>query len=243
MKQSDFIHTLSTIITLITALYISWLVLVAYDCFYATLYGPLNIAEHISTYSPQNIYRHDFALTSKADHIALFSAILDAVTNHPESLSSIEYQANNRSETLLTQAEITHLNDVTHLIETWTLIGTATTGIWLLFSCYKPSNITAKLLKRSFLYLLIGLSTLAAITLVSGPKKIFYWAHTQVFPDNHQWFFYYQESLMTTLMKAPDIFGWILVIWLFITTIIFICLIFVQMKIYHYRHCNHQLDQ
>jgi hypothetical protein len=31
--------------------------------------------------------------------------------------------------------------------------------------------------------------------------------HIFVFPDNHQWFFYYQDSLMSTLMKAPDLFA------------------------------------
>ena len=31
--------------------------------------------------------------------------------------------------------------------------------------------------------------------------------HEWVFPAEHQWFFYYQESLMTVLMKAPDLFG------------------------------------
>ena len=35
----------------------------------------------------------------------------------------------------------------------------------------------------------------------------FYALHEWIFPDNHQWFFYYQESLMTVLMKAPDLFG------------------------------------
>jgi hypothetical protein len=30
-----------------------------------------------------------------------------------------------------------------------------------------------------------------------------------VFPEGHQWFFYYQDSLMSTLMKAPYLFGYI----------------------------------
>jgi hypothetical protein len=27
-----------------------------------------------------------------------------------------------------------------------------------------------------------------------------------VFPEGHKWFFYYQDSLMSTVLKAPDSF-------------------------------------
>jgi hypothetical protein len=40
-----------------------------------------------------------------------------------------------------------------------------------------------------------------------GAKKVFYQLHVWIFPEGHQWFFYYQESLMSTLMKAPDLFA------------------------------------
>jgi hypothetical protein len=59
--------------------------------------------------------------------------------------------------------------------------------------------------------LLISVLSLVAVSVVlillMGAKKFFYWLHTAVFPDNHQWFFYYEESLMSTLMKAPDLFA------------------------------------
>jgi hypothetical protein len=45
------------------------------------------------------------------------------------------------------------------------------------------------------------------IVILLGPTKIFYLAHEVVFPDKHQWFFYYEESLMSTMMKAPALFG------------------------------------
>jgi len=35
--------------------------------------------------------------------------------------------------------------------------------------------------------------------------------HVLIFPADHQWFFYYQDSLMSTLMKAPDLFAGIAV--------------------------------
>ncbi len=58
--------------------------------------------------------------------------------------------------------------------------------------------------------LLISVLSLIALALVLmlafGTKKLFYWLHAVVFPDDHQWFFYYEESLMSMLMKAPDLF-------------------------------------
>ena len=53
--------------------------------------------------------------------------------------------------------------------------------------------------------LLIGLALIALI----GFEAVFYQLHEWVFPANNQWFFYYQESLMTTLMQAPNLFAYI----------------------------------
>jgi hypothetical protein len=51
----------------------------------------------------------------------------------------------------------------------------------------------------------------AALVLVSGPRRVFYALHEQVFPPDNQWFFFYQDSLMSTMMKAPFLFGYIAV--------------------------------
>jgi uncharacterized membrane protein len=40
-----------------------------------------------------------------------------------------------------------------------------------------------------------------------GFTSLFYYLHTVIFPADHQWFFYYKDSLMATIMKAPDIFS------------------------------------
>jgi len=58
---------------------------------------------------------------------------------------------------------------------------------------------------------MVAVSGVAVV--VIGPVKVFYAAHNAVFPPGHEWFFYYQDSLMTTLMKAPDLFGFIAVVW------------------------------
>ena len=41
---------------------------------------------------------------------------------------------------------------------------------------------------------------------------MFYQFHIWLFPADHEWFFYWQDSLMSTLMKAPVLFGGIAVV-------------------------------
>tara|TARA_Y100000588_G_scaffold356149_1_gene412087 strand:- start:498 stop:764 length:267 start_codon:yes stop_codon:yes gene_type:complete len=68
----------------------------------------------------------------------------------------------------------------------------------------------------------IALSAITTgVVFALGPKQVFYWFHIKVFPEGHQWFFYYQESLMSTLMKAPDLFGFIAVLIAVLTLSIF----------------------
>jgi hypothetical protein len=49
---------------------------------------------------------------------------------------------------------------------------------------------------------------------VVGPVQVFYVLHELVFPAGHEWFFYYQDSLMSMMMQAPNLFGPIAVLWL-----------------------------
>jgi uncharacterized membrane protein len=48
-----------------------------------------------------------------------------------------------------------------------------------------------------------------AALLTVGFREVFYAFHEAIFPPDHQWFFYYQDSLMSTMMKAPFLFGYI----------------------------------
>ncbi|WP_085297109.1 lipoprotein intramolecular transacylase Lit [Cognaticolwellia mytili] len=54
--------------------------------------------------------------------------------------------------------------------------------------------------------LLLCLVTVIVLSLW-GFTSLFYYLHTVIFPADHQWFFYYKDSLMATIMKAPDIFS------------------------------------
>jgi len=64
-----------------------------------------------------------------------------------------------------------------------------------------------------------------AVILAIGAKTVFYKLHTWIFPPGHQWFFYYQDSLMTTLMKAPVLFAGIAAEWLVLTIALFVALV------------------
>ncbi|MCA1791191.1 MAG: hypothetical protein LC667_15470, partial [Thioalkalivibrio sp.] len=54
-----------------------------------------------------------------------------------------------------------------------------------------------------------------------GPQEVFDGLHEWIFASGHTWFFYYEDSLMTTVMKAPDIFAAIVSTWLVLHLILF----------------------
>lgn len=200
--------------------FVAWVLLAQVNFAYPLAYSALNIEQHIAQYGPQNRYREDFANTDKPQRMALFSQINRAIHQNPEDLKNITFTPHSgATQTLLRHDEVLHLTDVAHLID-----GVYRLGI---------SAIIALLLSAAVLYrarsslprpkpVALGvcgsLGFMIASVLIIGPKKVFYALHTWVFPPEHPWFFYYQDSLMTTLMKAPDLFGFIaallLTLWL-----------------------------
>jgi hypothetical protein len=70
-----------------------------------------------------------------------------------------------------------------------------------------------------------------------GWVEVFYAAHRWIFPDDHQWFFFYQESLMSTMMQAPDLFLYIGISMAILALLAFILLhsglVFIQNNIGH----------
>ena len=128
-----------------------------------------------------------------------------------EGLAQIEYQAwGHPPEQLLDKAEIQHLEDVARLLHAcW----------WVFWGVIILWGVLAWRLARGELpswrwrgLVITGLAgSLSALLVIVGPKKLFYAFHIWVFPVEHQWFFYWEQSLMSTLMKAPDLFGGIAV--------------------------------
>lgn len=199
---------------LLACLWLSWHLLSKIDFGYTVGYSLIDSEQHIQEYAPLNFYKSGFAETTPQDHFDLFGEINKAIHHQGAGLKEIMYtRSSGEKIPLLHEAEIIHLQDVANLVDKIYGLGAIALIIFLLLSGYaywKKRSLPSPrhIVQGGSAGLILALITLLAI----GAKNVFYWAHTVVFPDDHQWFFYYQESLMTTLMKAPDIFAFIAVL-------------------------------
>lgn len=198
----------------ITALLFAWQSLRMVDFAYPLLYDTLSIGEHIDHWAPQNRYRRGFETTTREQRLGLFAAISEAVHHQGAGLASLQYRDDRgRTHQLLRQPEIIHLRSVARLIDGLFIAGyVALGGLLISIAMMRATGTPVPRLSRVFLW--AGAVTAAAtvLTLAIGPTRVFYTAHTWVFPPGEQWYFTYPESLMTTLMKAPDLFGGIAVL-------------------------------
>ncbi len=206
-------------IVLVCGLWLSlvaaWYTLSAFNFFYAAVYDLAGIGETIETYAPTHRYKRGFETTTREQRVALFGQILEAVNHGGTGLETIVYsdREGRPIDTLLRKAEIIHLQDVADLLgrlrqASWVagLVFCAALVLrgWQAKSLPKPGHATAATVAC--------LAALAALILLSGAKALFYKWHTLIFPEGHQWFFYYEDSLMTLLMKAPDLFAYLAVL-------------------------------
>lgn len=217
-------YTLITVCSFLTALFIAWLLLLPINYGYSLFYQWLNISDHIQTFAPQNrMGKTGFEQTSATDHHQLFADISKAVNNSGEGLRELSYQVDGQSRILLTDAEATHLEDVAKLVDVMMPIGWAVLALWVLLVITAKIRGTAlPTLGYSLITLIIVAILLLALVFAIGPHTIFKAFHELVFPPENQWFFYYQDSLMTTLMKAPDIFFAITVLWTLVAVICYL---------------------
>jgi hypothetical protein len=201
-------------LSLWVSLYLSWLTLSGANFLYPVLYDRLDIGKTIQQYGPVNRFKKGLEMTTREERIFLFRQIVVAVNDDGRGLEAIRYHdAQGRPiGLLLRQPEIIHLRDVANLLQTLRLVAygalvslvVTVAGLWVTGIRF-PSV-------RVIMGSVAGLVGLVTVFVVAyGPVAFFYKLHTMVFPAGHQWFFYYYESLMTTLMKAPDIFGYIAV--------------------------------
>jgi Protein of unknown function (DUF1461) len=198
---------------LIALALISWHLAAQIHFAYPLGYKLLNLDEHIAEYAPLNRHKDDFELTDNKEHWRLFGEICESIQNHGKGLADIQYPLSNGNLTsLMHQNEIIHLQDVANLIDKFYFIGVISFIIWLaglLFIYFRKPKIPS--MKKVIIGFVSFIGITALIVLSIGSKDVFYWLHVKIFPEGHQWFFYYQDSLMTTLMKAPDIFAFIAV--------------------------------
>lgn len=190
---------------------VSWHLLAQCHFAYPMGYQLLALDKHIAEFAPLNRYKDDFELTAPEDHWRLFGEISDAVQASGAGLRDIGYRLKSGETTpLMHDAEITHLQDVANLIDGFYLAGGISLLVWIgLIVFIYQQNLKLPPIKKILFGFFAGFVVISITVLAIGPTAVFYWFHEQIFPDGHQWFFYYQDSLMTTLMKAPDIFAFI----------------------------------
>jgi uncharacterized membrane protein len=231
MNVKPFLSSLTNLLysfgMLVSALFITWCLLSRVDFLYPTFYQWLDINETVAEFGPQNRYKEGFGETSSSQHFDYFSQIVTAINNDGKGLSAIHYPFKGRHVQLLRDAEIHHLEDVAHLLNGLfnLAIGTATFMVLLLgYRVHRQRELPS--VKKQVVQLLILVGTLTMISAIFGFKEVFYWLHRVSFPASNEWFFYYQDSLMTTMMKAPTLFGPISVLLVLMTCLVFIALNF-----------------
>ena len=205
------VWTIALLGLLISCISSSWWLNAQTHYGYSLWYQLFDIEQHIHTYAPQNHYKAGFETLSAAEHIQAFEQISTAVHNHGYGLKALAYPYQGQEIPLLTRAEVIHLQDVANLIDIleWAALVIALFSAALLAMLLRWGG------RPQAKAQLLGISVLVlggvGLVLGLGAKRVFYQLHEWIFPAGHQWFFYYQESLMSTMMKAPDLFAGIAV--------------------------------
>ncbi len=214
--------------------YTAWQLSAVSNFFYSTWYEVIDIDETIEIYAPKNKNRKGFEQTNKSERVKLFKGIVTSIQKKGEGLSKLQYEDSKEKtiNTLLTQAEVVHLQDVANLVDKFKYL----LYLGLFFSIF--AFILMYVFKielssiKNHIFVGLGLVLIGVISiLVVGAKSVFYAAHELIFPDNHQWFFYYEDSLMSTMMKAPVLFAPIAIQLLFLTLLLWMILLFLTKKL------------
>ncbi len=201
----------------LSSLFIAWRGLAAVDFAYPVLYDALGLGATIERYGPENDVRPGFHRTTRAERERIFAAIAEAIRNQGAGLAKLRYRAPDGRVLglVLTEAEVRHLNDVADWVRRFERLGwAALAGLVVLTAAIALRRARPPPARYFGAGAAIGVAGLAAVILALGPTEVFYWLHQRLFPPDHQWFFYYQESLMSMMMRAPDLFGAIAVLWL-----------------------------
>ncbi len=207
----------------IGSLFVTWHALATADFGYSLWYDVLAIDETIEVHGPQNTIRPGFEETDRTERERLFSGIVDAIHADGEGLAALTYHApdGSRINTLLTEPEIIHLQDVADLINVFTTVSVLAIGVlvallaWAVWRRETPPP-AWRVAAGCGAVLLVAVGLVAVI----GPVTVFYWLHEVLFPPDHEWFFYYQESLMSMMMQAPNLFGPIAALWVVLALLV-----------------------
>lgn len=200
-----------TLALLVSCLYVSWQVLSQANFLYDQIYDYNNLEVHVNEFAPLN--RNDkesFALTSKTERVRVFNDIAREINTGGGGLGSITFtlDGTDAATTFLIKAERDHLQDVANLVSSLKPIGAFIASLLMAFYgfCwyYKVSRYQYFWRPSSIFVSLFQIGVVAAlcvaITFAIGPQQTFYLLHEWAFSDKAQWYFYFQDSLMTTLM-------------------------------------------
>lgn len=214
------------LLTFVLTLAISWLSLATVDFGYGFWHDHGGVGEAIAKFAPQNRYKAGFVETSREQRVALFHAINVSVHTGGTGLAELTYETptSGGRQQLLREPEIVHLEDVAHLIDFLLKVAGGVCIAWLIATVGMWYWRRFPALKAQLLGVFVWLLPAVLMVFAIGPETVFNFMHVQVFPPGHQWFFYYQESLMSTMMFAPNLFGWIALVMVIWALILFIFL-------------------
>ena len=232
---------------LICCLGISWQVSKSVNFSYSFWYQQLSIDKTIANNVLKNIHgKRDFPINDANLHQEKFIDIVNAIHQQGRGLKEISYQnAQGQVRQFLTVSEIQHLQDVANLLDkvvkiSWVSVLCLISIFFIYYhnsitKSYAVSQVASKRLsfiaiatipsaKQKLMSVFASCLLIVAILSLWGFTSVFYYLHTVVFPADHQWFFYYYDSLMSTIMKAPEIFaaiaGQLAIVALFLAVVI-----------------------
>jgi len=203
-----------TLALLVSCLYVSWQVLSQANFLYDQIYEHNDLEAHVNEFAPLNRNgKESFALTTKAERVRVFNDIAREINAGGGGLGAITYtpEGAGAATTFLVEAERDHLQDVANLVSSLKPVGAVIASLLIAFYgfCWyykvsryqyfwRPSGLFVSILQIAAVAALC-----VAVTFALGPQQTFYLLHEWAFSDKAQWYFYFEDSLMTTLM--PEI--------------------------------------
>ena len=198
------------------------------------LHDVIDIQGTIEEYAPKNIYKGRFDETTPEHRAALFRQILRGVNRNGEGLETIQYMDAEGEilGLLLRPAEVNHLRDVARLLGIFQNVAYVAVALYItMLVVFRLQQRKLPRPRNLLMVTTIAVALLVLVAFLSGAKQVFYQLHTVVFPSGHQWFFYYEESLMTMLMKAPDIFAWQAGMWIALALLVYYVLLMLPYRL------------
>ena len=204
-------NSLFASITYLVSLTIAYLCLFPFHFFYGVWHDYGGIGDAIEKYGPHNRYKAGFEHTDREQRLAIFADINYAVHSSGDGLRDISFTIEQSGQqTLLREPEVVHLQDVANLIDIMKIIAIVAVLLWCItVSFFHLRKLAPPSLGSQGAGLGIFIAVTMVFILVIGAETVFNQLHIWIFPKDHEWFFYYQDSLMSTLMFAPNLFAYI----------------------------------